>query len=493
MWTKDNLEQLIRDKMKDYLFVVVANREPYVHVFKGNKIECQRGVGGVISALDPVMRICGGTWVAYGHGDADQKMSDQRGRLRVPPQNPSYTLRRVWLDKQEELGFYYGYSNSALWPLCHVVFQRPSFTQEDWECYKKVNKKFACVVLEEIGNQKAFVWIQDYHFCLLAQYLKESSIARQIITAHFWHIPWPNHEVFRLCPQRKEILEGLLANDLLGFHLRYHCYNFLDAVDRELESKIDRERFSVTRNDHETFIRPYPISVDFEDITLKTQSQEVEATQQTLIEEYKLQGMKILSGLDRIDYTKGLPEKFRAIDALLENHPELREKIVLLQIGVISRLHLKAYKDLNDEINALVENINWKHSTDSWKPIILTRQHFSLAQLLALYRISDVAIVSSLHDGMNVVAKEFISSRTDSGGMLVLSRFTGAARELTDAVLINPYDIQEFSEGIYNAITLPDEERKKRMLKMRQLIQSANIFRWAGKVLSELLKFEFQE
>ncbi|MFA5261405.1 MAG: trehalose-6-phosphate synthase, partial [Candidatus Omnitrophota bacterium] len=415
MWTKENLEQLAKDKMKDYLFVVVSNREPYVHVFQKNNIKCQRGVGGVTSALDPVMRACGGTWVAYGQGDADQKMSDEKGRLKVPPENPSYTLRRVWLNKQEELGFYYGYSNSFLWPLCHVAFHRPSFTQEDWEYYKQVNEKFARAVIEEIGNQKAFIWIQDYHFCLLAQYLKQSALSKQIITALFWHIPWPNHEVFRLCPQKKEILEGLLANDLLGFHLRYHCYNFLDAVDREIESKIDRERFSVTRNDHETLVRPYPISVDFADITAKAQSNEVQEMQQALVEEYKLSGMKVLIGLDRIDYTKGLPEKFLAVDALLERHPELREKIVLLQIGVISRLHLKSYKNLNDEINALLENINWKYSTGNWKPIILTRQHFSLPQLLALYRISDVGLISSLHDGMNLVAKEYISSRTDAG------------------------------------------------------------------------------
>lgn len=492
MWTKKDLEQLIKDKMKDYLFVVVANREPYTHVFKGNKIECQRGVGGVSSALDPVMRACNGIWVAYGNGDADHKTSDEKGRLRVPPEDPSYTLRRVWLSKQEELGFYYGYSNSFLWPLCHVAFQRPSFTQEDWDCYKQVNEKFAKTVLEEIGDQKAFVWIQDYHFCLLARYLKESPISKQIITAHFWHIPWPNYEIFRLCPQKKEILEGLLANDLMGFHLRYHCYNFLDAIDREIESKIDRERFAVIRNNHETLIRPYPISVDYEGLVEKSRSQEIQAIKQTLIEQYKLYGMKILVGLDRIDYIKGLPEKFRAIDVLLERHPELREKIVLLQIGVISRLHLKVYKDLNDEINALVENINWKYSTNSWNPIILTRQHFSLTQLLALYSIADVAIVSSLHDGMNVVAKEFVASR-ESACMLVLSRFTGAARELTDAVLINPYDSIEFSEGIYNALTLSEEEREKRMAKMRQAIQSANIFRWAGKIISELLKFEFKE
>lgn len=275
--------------------------------------------------------------------------------------------------------------------------------------------------------------------------------------------------------------------------MRNHCLNFLDTVDRELESKIDKERFSVIRNDHETLIRPYPISVDFDGLTKKSQSLEVKMFEQQLIEEYKLEGMKILVGLDRIDYTKGIPEKLLAVDALLESHPELREKLVFLQIGVISRLHIQSYKAINDEINALVESINWKYSTTHWKPIILARQHFSLTQLLALYRISDVGIVSSLHDGMNLVAKEFVTSRTNDSGMLVLSQFTGAARELTEAILINPFDSEEFSQGIYKALTLPEEERKKRMSKMQETIRTSNIFRWAGKIISELLKFEFQE
>ncbi len=492
MWTSETLEQLVKEKMGDYMFVVVSNRQPYVHISNKGKIECQRGVGGVISALDPIMQACQGLWVALSSGNADKTVSDKKGKLRVPEEDPRYTLKRIWLTKEEELGYYYGYSNSVLWPLSHLTFERPIFKKDDWEYYQQVNRKFAQAIIEEVGNQKAFIWIQDYHLCLLAKYLKEMA-PKQFIIAHFWHIPWPNPEIFRICPQKKELLEGLLANDLLGFHIRYHCHNFLEAVDRELESKIDRERFSVTRNDHETLIRPYPISVDFDGLTEESESFEVQAFEQELIEEYKLQGMKILVGLDRIDYTKGIPEKLLAIDTLLETHPELKEKLVFLQIGVISRLHIQSYKAINDEINALVESINWKHSTGDWKPIILTRQHFTLPQLLALYRISDVGIVSSLHDGMNLVAKEYVTSRTDGKGMLVLSQFTGAARELSDAILINPYNREEFSEGIYKALTLTDDDRKKRITKMQDTIRSSNIFRWAGKIISELLKFEFEE
>jgi trehalose 6-phosphate synthase len=492
MWIKEGLQELIKEKMSDYLFIVVSNRQPYVHIFKKGKIECQHGAGGVITALDPVMQACDGIWIAYGNGDADRKVTDNQGKLKVPPENPRYTLKRVWLTKEEENGHYYGYSNEALWPLCHMAFQRPTFREEDWSYYKKVNEKFAKAVIDEVGDRKAFVWIQDYHLCLLPKFLKEMA-PNQLIVAHFWHIPWPNYEAFRICPQKQEILDGLLSNDLLGFHIRYHCDNFLDAVDREIESKIDRERFSVIRGDHETLIRPYPISVDFEGINKTSASQEVETTIEDLRQEYALSGLKVLLGLDRIDYTKGIPERLLAVDRLLEKHPELKEKIVFLQMGEISRIHIPKYKTLNDEINALVEEINWKYFTDSWKPIILVRRHLSFYELLAFYRLGEVCIVSSLHDGMNLVAKEFLSSRSDEKGMLVLSQFTGAARELTDAVLINPYDREQFSEGIFRVLNLPEEESKKRMSKMRSVVQQNNIFRWAGKILSELLKFEFKE
>ncbi|MDP2653485.1 MAG: trehalose-6-phosphate synthase [Candidatus Omnitrophota bacterium] len=492
MWTKTDLQNFIQDKLGDYLFIAVSNRQPYVHVHKKGKVECQRGVGGVISALDPIMQACRGTWVAFGSGDADRSVSGPNGEITVPPHDPSYTLRRIWLTKEEELGYYHGYSNNVLWPLCHLAFQRPLFRQEDWEYYKSVNRKFAKAVIEEIGGRKAFVWIQDYHLCLLPQYLKEMA-PKQLITAHFWHVPWPSYEIFRICPQREELLNGLLANDLIGFHIRYHCHNFLDVIDREMESKIDRERFSVVRSGHETLIRPYPISVDFEGIAQRAGSAEVKALEESLRGDYDLAGKKVLIGLDRIDYTKGIPEKILAVDRLLERYPDLRGKLVFLQIGVISRLHTQPYKDLNDQINAMVEDVNWKYSTDSWRPVIFVRDHFSLPKLLALYRISDAALVASLHDGMNLVAKEYVASRTDEGGMLVLSQFTGAARELTDAVLVNPYDREEFCEGIYKALTLSEEDRARRMGKMRETIRTANIYRWAGKIISELLKFEFKE
>ncbi|KPK97607.1 MAG: alpha,alpha-trehalose-phosphate synthase [Omnitrophica WOR_2 bacterium SM23_72] len=492
MWTKKDLQELIKKQLGDYLFIVVSNRQPYIHMFKGGKIECQRGAGGVITALDPVMRACHGLWVAFGNGDADRRVTDKDGKIKVPPEDPSFVLKRVWLTREEVKGFYYGYSNEALWPLCHLAFTRPTFRKDDWEYYTQVNKKFAQAIVEEVKDKKAFVWIQDYHLCLLPKFLKEMA-PNQLIVAHFWHIPWPNYEAFRICPQKNEILEGLLANDLLGFHIRYHCDNFLDVVDREIECKIDRERFSVIRSEHETLIRPYPISVDFEGINELASSSAVSKAKQVLVEEYGLSNLRVLLGLDRLDYTKGIPERLLAVDRLLENHPELKEKIIFLQMGEISRIHIPKYKALNDEINALVEEINWKHSTDGWQPIILVRRHLSFTELLAFYNLGTICIVSSLHDGMNLVAKEFLSSRSDEMGMLVLSQFTGAARELTDAILVNPYDRNQFSEAIFTALNLSEEECHKHVTKMRQVVQQNNIFRWAGKIISELLKFEFKE
>jgi trehalose 6-phosphate synthase len=346
--------------------------------------------------------------------------------------------------------------------------------------------------MEEVGDRKAFIWIQDYHLCLLPKFLREMA-PNQLVLAHFWHIPWPSYEAFRICPQKQEILDGLLANDLLGFHIRYHCYNFLDAIDREVESKIDRERFSIVRGDHETLVRPFPISVDFEGITEAANSAEVLTMQHNLVEEFDLAGKKVVLGIDRIDYTKGIPERLLAMDRMLEKYPELAENVVFLHKGVLSRLHLPEYKELNDKIQNYVEEVNWKHQQNGWKPIILVKRHMSQQELVALYRLCDVCVVSSLHDGMNLVAKEFVSVRSDEGGILVLSNFTGAARELTDAVIINPYDKEQFSDGIYKALMMKDAERQKRMSKMRGIVQGNNIFRWAAKVISELLKFEFKE
>lgn len=491
MLTKENLHELVQEKLHDYLFIVVSNREPFIHTFSGRKIICQLPVSGLTVALDPVMRACGGTWIAHGSGDADKEVVDKDNKVSVPPDEPRYSLKRVWLSKAEEDGYYYGFSNQTLWPLCHIVYIRPLFNEDDWNTYRKVNEIFAQSVLDEVGNKKAFVFIQDYHLTLLPKMVKDRN--PNIIVAQFWHIPWPNPEAFRLCPWQEEILRGLLGNDLLGFHIRYHCNNFLDTVERAIEARVDRERYEVTCGGKRTAVRPFPISVDFDKISEEAQKEDVANEMERLKNTWGLGDEMIGIGTDRLDYTKGIPDRFRAIDRLLERNPQYQRRMVFIQAGVPSRIQIGAYRRLKEEVDSLVEEVNWKYAVGRWKPIITLMEHESSLTLNALRRLASFCIVSSLHDGMNLVAKEFVASRFDEDGVLILSPFTGAARELTDALLVNPYAIDHFAEGIKTALEMPKAERQKRMRKMREVVRENNIYKWAADIISELVKFEFGE
>lgn len=491
MWNREGLKELIKQKMADYLFVIVSNREPYVHTFQGEEIKCSMPASGVTMALDPVMQSCGGIWIAHGSGDADKEVVDTHNHIQVPLEESRYTLRRVWLTKEEEAGYYYGFSNEALWPLCHVAYTRPTFKSADWETYKKVNELFGRTVLEEIGDKKAFVFIQDYHFALLSRLIREKN--PNCILSQFWHIPWPNPEAFRICPWKEEILHGLLGNDLLGFHIRYHCMNFLETVDRMIEARTDYEKFEIIRGGKSTRVRPFPISIDFDEANSKGQSQEVEIEMRRLRKTLGLGGQIVGLGVDRIDYTKGIPERFRALDLFFEKYPQYKGKVKFIQAGPLSRIHIQQYKDLNEELTRLMVEINFKHERGRWKPIQFHRSNFGKKELMALYRLADFCVVSSLHDGMNLVAKEYVASRADNTGVLILSQFTGAARELESALLVNPYDVDGLAENIRLAIEMPEGEKQKRMGKMREVVQKNNIYRWTGKVLSELLRFEFPE
>ena len=487
-WTADDLKKLVESKLSGYLFVVVSNREPYVHVFSDNEIRCVVPASGLTVALDPVMRACGGTWVAHGGGSADKQVVDENDRVKVPPENPSYTLRRVWLSKDEEDGYYSGFSNEALWPLCHRVYARPVFDESDWNVYKRVNQLFADAVVSEVSDRKAFVFIQDYHLALLSRLIKKRN--PKIITAQFWHIPWPNHEVFRICPWLEEILDGLLGNDLLGFQIAYHCNNFLETVDRTLESRIDYEKYAVRRSGNTTLVRPFPISVDFESISAEAGKKEVQKEMNTLCDRWGLHGKLVGIGVDRIDYTKGIPERLQALDKLFSRYPHYRKKVVFFQLGEPSRLHIKRYQELNTEIDALVAGINKTYRSGDWQPIIYVKEHLSPVTLLAFNRLANFCIVSSLHDGMNLVAKEFVSSRIDDQGVLILSRFTGAARELDGALFINPYAIDDFVEKIREAIEMSEQDQRKRMLSLRNIVCNNNIFHWAGNIISQLTKLK---
>jgi trehalose 6-phosphate synthase len=492
------LASTLSDSLRGTRLIVVANREPYIHIrrrrdarglwnwVRGRKetigIEWTRPASGLVTALDPVMRACGGTWIAHGSGNADRETSDDRGHVRVPPDRPSYMLRRIWLTPEEEQGYYYGCANNALWPLCHIAYARPEFDEADWQQYVRVNRRFADAVIEEVGDDRAVVFVQDYHFALLPRFVKE---ARPDVTVcHFWHIPWPNREAFRVCPWGEDILHGLLGNDLLGFHVQYHCNNFLDTVDRALESRVDYEHFAAWRGGRPTYVRPFPISIDPSLWKGPTKPAEQAAEITTARKVLGLRDEKIIFGIDRLDYTKGIPDRLKAFGRMLERHPEWRGRVTMVQVGAPSREHLSRYQALMSEVETCVSEVNARYRTDEWLPVIYRPQHHQPEAVAHMYRAADVCVVSSLHDGMNLVAKEFIASRTDEHGVLVLSEFTGAARELEQAVHVNPFAVDAFADAMHGALLMSPEEQRRRMRAMRARVGAHTVFDWANALLT---------
>ena len=485
IWTEAKLRDLIHARLGDNALFLVSNREPYMHVIDdiAGEPRCIRPASGVVTAIDPIMRACGGTWIAHGSGNADRKFANSKDKLGVPIEDNRYILKRVWLTKEEEEGYYYGFANEGLWPLCHITHTRPMFRESDWQMYKKVNQKFADSVLAELPAKNPLVFIQDYHFTLLAKMIKEKRADARI--ALFWHIPWPNSEVFSTCPYQEQILEGLLACDLIGFQVQSHCNNFLETANRLLESRVDTEKFSVIRFGKETSVRAFPISVDGY-LGQDDQGLDLSGEIGRIKKEFELEGKLVAIGVDRIDYTKGLIERVLAVDRFIEKNPQYKNKFVFIQLAAPSRTHIKRYHDLMNEIDELVEKKNWKYSEGRWRPIIYLKKHFSPEEIKPYYALADICIVSSLHDGMNLVAKEYVASKTDLNGVLILSRFTGAARELADSVLINPYSIEEFADAIRAAVEMPLDEKKRRMENMRRIVSENNIYRWAGSIITEL-------
>ncbi|MGP0020731.1 MAG: trehalose-6-phosphate synthase [Candidatus Sulfotelmatobacter sp.] len=492
-WTAERLSVHLRSKLGESRLFVVANREPYIHKHQGKSVEAIVPASGLVTALEPVLRACDGTWVAHGSGDADRETVDKHDRLRVPPDDPRYTLRRVWLSKEEEEGYYYGFSNEGLWPLCHIAHTRPVFRSSDWEHYERANRRFADAVLKEMeGMEHPVLLAQDYHFALLPRMIKKARPDARV--AIFWHIPWPNPEAFGICPWQRELVDGLLGADLIGFHIQSHCTNFLQTVDRALESRIDWEHFTVNREEHRTVVKPFPISVEFPENPEPGEATEsIYEERVAVLQELGIEAVFLGVGVDRVDYTKGILERFLAIERLMEKHPTYREKFTFLQIGAPSRTHIKRYHDLLVEVESEADRINWRFQTGKWKPIVFMKRQHSHQEIQRFYRIADLCLVTSLHDGMNLVAKEFVAARQDEQGVLILSRFTGAARELPDALLVNPYDIEQMAEAIRSALEMDIEERKTRMQHMRKVVREHNIFRWASTLIAELCEVRLDE
>jgi trehalose 6-phosphate synthase len=484
IWTPARLKEFIKTKLNGKSVFVVSNREPYRHVQKGKEVVCEVPASGLVTALEPILKACGGTWIAQGDGDADRLTVDGQDCLKVPPEEPQYKLRRVWVSEEEEKGYYYGFSNEGLWPLCHIAHTRPVFRNEDWLDYKAVNEKFSKALLEEIENvEDPCVLIQDYHFALLPALIKAKRPDARV--AIFWHIPWPNPESFGICPWQKELLKGMLGADIIGFHTQYHCNNFLATVDRFLESRIDYERFRIHCEGRVSWIRPFPISIAFsEPSTSGTLAPIID--KENLLKPYGLSAKYIGVGVDRMDYTKGILERFRSVELFLEKNPMFQEKFTFVELAAPSRSLIPKYRDFSLEVQKEAERINSRFKGKNWKPILLLEKNHSHREILPFYQAADLCMVTSLHDGMNLVAKEFVMARADEKGVLILSQFTGAARELTDALIINPYDIVQTAQAIVDALKMPVDEQNERMQAMRHTLREHNIYRWAADLVGEL-------
>jgi trehalose 6-phosphate synthase len=488
-WTAERLAANIRERFGSSRIFLLSNREPYMHVLQGKQTVCVVPPSGLVTALEPVLVACDGVWVAHGSGSEDAQNVDEFDRLRVPPDDPRYTLRRVWLSKEEEAGYYDGFANEGLWPLCHIAHTRPIFRASDWEWYQRVNEKFAAALLKEMeGNADPIVFVQDYHFALVPRLIKAARPDARV--AIFWHIPWPNAEAFGICPWQAKLLDGLLGADLIGFHIPLHCNNFLSTVDRVLEARTDREHMTARREGHITTVRPYPVSVAFDGSKIERKTPA--PSRDELLKEFGLRCETLIVGVDRVDYTKGIVERLMAVEKLLEEHPFYLERLTMVQIGAPSRTRIPSYIELNRKMRETVERINQRYQTAQWKPILLIERQCSHAEVDLWYRAAAVCLVTSLHDGMNLVAKEFIAAHDDDDGVLVLSKFTGAATELLDALIVNPYNIEGVAEAIHRGLEMDVVERHKRMHRMRHHVMEHNIYRWAASILGDLSELRME-
>ena len=491
VWDPTALRTLLNKQLAGEQVLVVSNREPYIHVKKGDDIFVHRPASGLVTAVEPVMRACSGTWIAHGSGTADRETVDRHDRVGVPPSKPEYNLRRIWLSAEEEQGYYYGFANEGLWPLCHNAHVRPIFRSSDWKQYQKINQRFADAVAREARSDDPVVLVQDYHFALLPALIRERLPKATIIT--FWHIPWPNPESFGICPWREELLQGMLGSTILGFHTPFHCKNFLETVDRYLETRIEHESSTIFHRGQLTMVEDYPISIQWPP-ALQGSLPSVEQSRAEILAELKLPADCLLGlGVDRLDYTKGILERFMAVERMLELHPELIGRFCFVQIAAPSRSALEEYQNFEARVHALTERINHRFSHGLLPAIILKAEHHEPEQVNRHYRASDVCMVTSLHDGMNLVAKEYVAARDDERGALVLSQFTGAANELHEALIVNPYHLEQTAEALYRGLTMPEYEQRERMRSMRSQVQDFNVYRWAGRMLLDAARVRQRE
>lgn len=482
-WTAERLKEFVKAYLKDRPIFVVSDAESYVHSKGKSGVEVSVPAGGVITAIEPIMEACGGMWIARGKGDADKETADAEGKLRVPPEEPTYTLKRVFFSPKETKGYYLGFANQALWPLCHLAHVRPQFRKEDWAEYRKVNGQFAKALLEEVRHiERPIIMVQDYHLALVPALIKKSRPDAQV--SIFWHIPWPSAAQFSICPWRKEIIEGMLGADLVGFHTQQYCNNFMETVASEIEARIDYEKFAVVRSGHQSRVEPFPISIAF-----PGSAEPEKDADRAMLERLGIRTPFLALGVDRLDYIKGIPERLKGIEFLLDAHPEYREKLTFLQIASPTRQGVDTYDQYTQHVLAEIDRINTRFATRSWKPIVLEHRNYSHKDLRQLYQIANACLVTSLHDGMNLVAKEYVAARREEDGVLILSHFTGASRDLSQALVINPYSAEETAEAIHQALTMSQSEQHRRMKSMRSAVRDYNVYRWSAELIKSLANF----
>ncbi|MDP1901802.1 MAG: trehalose-6-phosphate synthase [Rubrivivax sp.] len=491
-WTAQRLRTLLGTQLSGDQVIVVSNREPYIHERSEAGIVVKRPASGLVTAVEPVMRACSGTWIAHGSGSADRDVVDSGDRVLVPPGHGDYWLRRIWLTPEEEQGYYYGFANEGMWPLCHVAHVRPVFRESDWEAYRAINQRFADAVVTEARSEDPIVLVQDYHFALLPAMIREKLPQATILT--FWHIPWPNPESFGICPWRREILQGLLGSTILGFHTRFHCKNFIETVDRYLEARIEHEHSTIAYQEKETLIESYPISIEWPQDAEVATWPPVAACRRQVIERFSLPADVCLAvGVDRFDYTKGILERLNAVERLLEKWPSWIGRFVFVQVAAPTRSSLDEYRSFQDRIQRASVRINERFSRPGYQPIYLLAQYHEPDAVTELFRAADICVVTSLHDGMNLVSKEFVAARDDLQGVLVLSRFAGAAREMAEALIVNPYHVEETADALHRAATMPAAEQRERMASLRSTVREFNVFRWAGRMLSDAGRSRLRE
>ncbi|MBB2484186.1 trehalose-6-phosphate synthase [Mitsuaria sp. WAJ17] len=483
-WTGERLRNLLQTQLRGDQVIVVSNREPYIHEQGPEGVVVRRPASGLVTAVEPVMRACSGTWIAHGSGSADREAVDRHDRVGVPPGVEDYQLRRIWLSPEEEQGYYYGFANEGLWPLCHVAHVRPVFRESDWAAYQQVNQRFADAVVAEARSEDPVVLVQDYHFALLPAMIRAQLPQATVLT--FWHIPWPNPESFGICPWHKEILQGLLGSTILGFHTRFHCRNFMETVDRSLEARIEAEYATIRFQDKETLVESYPISIEWPEPATVASWPSVADCRQQVVDRLGLpQDLCLAVGVDRFDYTKGILERLNAVERLLEKAPAWIGRFVFVQVAAPTRSSLDEYRSFQDHVQRVAERINRRFGQPGYRPVHLLAQHHGPDAVNELFRAADICVVTSLHDGMNLVCKEFVAARDDQQGVLVLSRFAGAAREMTEALIVNPYHVEETADALLQAATMPPAEQRERMASLRSTVREFNVFRWAARMLAD--------